>query len=270
MQPGTPTNSMASWRHRVTPLEVYRRLVSHFGVLYGPDAHQPWWPIISPNPQLEIVIGAVLVQQTRWETVEGAIERLYQAGLIDLPALARATVADIAELIYPCAFYRQKAAGLIALARAISERYGDVATMLRRPTAMLRRELLTLPRIGPETADVIMLYAGDHPLFVVDAYTRRIFARLVPDEIAWERAGYHQVQHIVEAALPSDPQLLADFHAQLNELAVRYCLSRPRCDGPPARRVYSRQPGRNSFLDRHDGCPLRSVCAWYQGHRQLS
>ncbi len=256
-------------RHlRVSPLDVYQRLVDHFGLLYGPAARQPWWPIVSSNPQLEIIIGAVLVQQTRWETVEDALAHLYEAGLIELAALAQAAPELVATLIFPCAFYRQKASGLVALANAIRERYGDVATMLRRPTATLRAELLTLPRIGQETADVIMLYAGQHPLFVIDAYTRRIFGRLMPDQFPWERAGYQRVQHVLMSWLPIDAQLFADFHAQLNELAVRYCLSRPRCDGPPARRVYSRQPGRNSFLDRHDGCPLRPMCGWYQQHRQ--
>ncbi len=249
---------------RINPLEIYHRLVAHFGWLYGPQAANPWWPIISANPQLEMVIGAVLVQQTRWEMVEDAIARLDAAGLIDLAALAQASAERLAMLIYPCAFYRQKAQGLIALAQAIQQRYGNLQAMFARPTATLRAELLQLPRIGPETADVIMLYAGQHPLFVVDAYTRRIFARLAPEQLAWERVSYAQVQHAIAVDLPSDPIVLADFHAQLNELAVRYCLVRPRCDGPPSRRVYSRQPGRNSFLDRHDGCPLRAVCAWYR------
>ncbi len=245
-------------------LELYRRLVTHFGPLCGPQAASPWWPIISHDPRLEMIIGAVLVQQTRWEMVEDAVVRLRDAGLIDLAALAQATADDLAALIYPCAFYRQKAGGLIGLAQAIQQRYGDLATMFNRPTAVLRSELLQLPRIGPETADVIMLYAGQHPLMVVDAYTRRIYARIAPDRLDWERASYSRVQQTIAAELPDDPLLLADLHAQLNELAVRYCLIRPRCDGPPSRRVYSRQPGRNSFLDRHDGCPLRSMCAWYR------
>jgi len=252
---------------RLDALAIYRRLVAHFGLLCGPEAASPWWPIISANPQLEMVIGAVLVQQTRWEMVEDAIARLHAAGLIDLAELAQADAEHLATLIYPCAFYRQKAQGLIALAQAIQQRYGDLAAMFRLPTTVLRAELLQLPRIGPETADVVMLYAGQHPVFVVDAYTRRIFARLVPDRLSWERASYMQVQQVIAAGLPADPLLMADFHAQLNELAVRYCLVRPRCDGPPSRRVYSRQPGRNSFLDRHDGCPLRSICAWYRASR---
>ncbi|WP_322495155.1 Fe-S cluster assembly protein HesB [Chloroflexus sp.] len=245
-------------------IDIYHRLAAHFGPLHGPQATSPWWPIVSDNPQLEMAIGAILVQQTRWETVEAAVMRMHGAGLLDLAALAEADAGQLAALIYPCALYRQKASSLIALARAIQARYGDLATMLSRPTVALRAELLQLPRIGPETADVILLYAGQHPLFVVDAYTRRIFSRVAPERLAWERASYAQVQQAIAGELPADPVLLADFHAQLNELAVRYCLVRPRCDGPPARRVYSRQPGRNSFLDRHDGCPLRAVCKWYQ------
>ncbi len=244
---------------KLTIIEIYRRLVAHFGPLHGPQATSPWWPIISDNPSLEILIGAVLVQQTRWETVAGAVERMHAAGLIELAALANADADDLAKLIYPCAFYRQKASGLIALARAIQERYRDLAAMLSRPTAALRAELLQLPRIGPETADVILLYAGQHPLFVVDAYTRRIFARVVPDRLAWERASYALVQQEITEELPANPQLFADFHAQLNELAARYCLVRPRCDGPPARRGYSRLRE-----EAGAGCPLRTVCAWYR------
>ncbi len=270
--------------------EIYTKLLAHFGPLHGPAARRPWWPILGPDPLIEIVVGAVLVQQTRWEAVEGAIGRLQAAGLLSIGGLAEAEPAALAALIRPCAFHSQKAPGLIAIARHIVAQHGgELAALLAQPSAALRYELLSLPRIGPESADVIMLYAGGYPIFVVDAYTRRLFERVgltldggrwAVDR--WQRASYEQVRLTIEAELaqggsaeydlPSStfyPPLsragfYAEYHAQINEQCVRYCLSRPRCDGPPARRVYSRQDGRESYLARDEGCPLRPICQHYQ------
>jgi endonuclease-3 related protein len=253
---------------------IYTTLRNHFGPLHGPDARIPWWPLFSDDPAFEIILGAVLVQQTRWETVEAAVRRLLAADLLSPPALAAADPAALAAIIRPAAFHAQKAPGLIAIARHICERYGGSAVaMLARPTEELRRELLGLPRVGPETCDVIMLYAGGHPVFVVDEYTRRLFERV---EVGMQKAkgkrqtsspwrlSYEAMRLAIEAELCGPASLYADFHAQINEACVRYCLSRPRCDGPPARRVYSIQEGRESYLSSDAGCPLRGVCAWYQ------
>jgi endonuclease III related protein len=289
--------------------EIYHRLIGHFGPLTGPAASRPWWPLFSDEPLLEILVGAVLVQQTRWETVEGAVLRLRDAGLLSIMALAEAESAMLAALIRPAAFHTQKAPGLIAIAGYIQTQYGDdMATILARPTAELRRELLSLPRIGPETADVIMLYAGNHQVFVVDAYTRRLFGRVTQNHgsaegreshgiesaedrrrpgnpswspatntiengagINWERAPYEAVRQYIEQELLLTPSVdYAEYHAQINEACVRYCLSTPRCDGPPARRVYSRQDGRESYLTSHEGCPLRAICGYYQAQISLT
>lgn len=264
--------------------EIFARLRAHFGPLTGPGAARPWWPIFGTDAPFEMLVGAVLVQQTRWETVEGAILRLLAAGLLSPRAIASATTETLAELIRPAAFYGQKATGLIAIARHIVAGYdGDTARMLARPTAQVRAELLHLPRIGLETCDVILLYAGAHPVFVIDAYTRRLFERVAPALNSgadggptpapppWHRP-YESLRRSIETELRHDGQfsaydaaaLYAEYHAQINEVCVRYCLTRPRCDGPPARRVYSRQEGRESYLGRQDGCPLRPVCAWYR------
>lgn len=209
------------------------------------------------------------MQQTRWETVEAAVRRLLGAGLLGPAAMAAADLGGLAALIRPAAFHTQKAAGLIVIARHICAGYaGDTAAMLARPTAALRAELLALPRIGRETCDVIMLYAGGHPVFVVDEYTRRLLERVGPQmPNAW-RHPYELLRLAIEAELSEiqPPALYADFHAQINEACVRYCLSRPRCDGPPARRVYSAQAGRESYLSSDEGCPLRGECAWYRAH----
>jgi endonuclease-3 related protein len=264
--------------------QLYQKLAHHFGPMPA------WWPIFGSDTPFEMLLGAVLVQQTRWETVEQAVLRLHAAGLLAPHALAQADADTLADLLRPTAFYRQKAAGLIAICAYLGTHYsGSTAALLAQPTAPLRRELLALPRIGNETADVILLYAGHHTVFVVDDYTRRVFGRVAPQAttprpsgFTWERARYevvrahieqeleHAHQHAAgQPALPDLTRLYADYHALLNEECVRYCVARrPRCDGPPARRVYSVQEGRDSYLHRHDGCPLREVCAFYRASRE--
>lgn len=244
--------------------EIYERLLAHFG------APTNWWPIFGDDAPFEVLLGAVLVQQTRWETVEAALGRLRDAALLGAAPLAAADPAALAGLLRPVAFHAQKARGLVAICHYLCERYGgSVARMLDQPAGPLRRELLALPRIGPETADVIMLYAGGHASFVVDDYTRRLFARVDPaPAFPWRKARYDAVKQQIEGALaphvPHPAPFYADYHALINEECVRYCLEpRPRCDGPPARRIYSVQADRESYLGRTDGCPLRAVCAFY-------
>jgi endonuclease-3 related protein len=254
-------------------IDLYTTLRNYFGPLHGADARTPWWPLFGEDAAFEIVLGAVLVQQTRWETVEGAIERLFAHGYCAPADVAVAQIEDLIALLRPVAFPTQKAAGLVAIASHLVAYYnGDVRTMLARQPAELRSELLALPRIGRETADVIMLYAGSHAIFVVDEYTRRLGERVAPAAHPW-RAAYDVLRSSIEGELATSQgnqvALYADFHAQINEVCVRFCLSRPRCDGPPARRVYSRQPGRNAYLDRHEGCPLREMCGFYRTLKQV-
>jgi endonuclease III related protein len=278
---------------------IYTHLRDHFGPLYGLEAVRPWWPIVSADPPFEMLVGAVLVQQTRWETVEAAIARLHAADLLSPTPLAASDPMELAHLIRPAAFHTQKAPGLIAIARHIERHYGGSTTaLLQRSTSELRAELLALPRIGRETCDVVMLYGGAHPIFVIDEYTRRLFERVQPELSSTQpapapwRQPYDSLRGLIETELspsvgqpiPSSPHhsatgapchpvtrspcpraaLYADYHAQINEACVRYCLSRPRCDGPPARRVYSSKEGRPNYRDRDDGCPLRAVCAFYK------
>lgn len=258
---------------------IYLTLRQHFGRM--PE----WWPIYGDDAPFEMLLGAVLVQQTRWEAVESAILRLRDAQLLSPLSLAQADSEELALLLRPVAYYRQKAGAVIAICAYLCRHYqGSTTTFLSQPTALLHRELLSLPRIGPETADVILLYAGQHAVFVVDEYTRRLFERIAPamhsqsaTGFDWIRARYKTVQMHIEQELTAGNslsssadvlELYATYHALINEQCVRYCLARrPRCDGPPARRVYSIQEGRESYLDRHDGCPLREVCAFYQGQK---
>ena len=278
----------SSLRERL--LALYDALAAHF-------AHEPhWWPIVSDTPQFELLIGAVLVQQTRWETVEAAVVRLRNAGLLDPFALAAADPATVAALIRPCAFHMQKAPGLQAICRYLVERYaGDMTALLSQERAPLRAELLALPRIGRETADTIMLFGGGHPLFIVDAYARRLLARLdLAPGFDFLRAPYDKVQALVEGAVkpwddawasgrvgewasdlaigvrlfaPSPLRPLGfyrNFHALIVEECIHHCLAtRPRQDRPGARRVFvdPRKCAEHCLVCQ--GCPVRGMCAEY-------
>lgn len=264
-------------------LALYDALYAHF----GSEPH--WWPIITGTPQFEILLGSVLVQQTRWETVEAAIARLRDMGLLSLVALAGADTAALAALIRPCAFHTQKAPGIQAICRSIVERYdGDIAAMLAQPRARLRAELLALPRIGRETADAIMLYGGAHPVFIVDAYARRLLARLdLAPGFDFARAPYDVVQQLIEDAL-ADPIVdcrlqMADYappirttesprcnfyrnlHALIVEECIHHCLAtRSRQDQPGARRRFVDPRKCAAHCLACQGCPLRGMCATYR------
>jgi endonuclease III related protein len=263
-------------------LALYDALSAHYG-------HEPhWWPIIGDTPRFEILIGAVLVQQTRWETVEAAVRRLRDTGLLDPAALAAADTATVAALIRPCAFHMQKAPGLQAICRYLVERYaGDMTALLTQERAPLRAELLALPRIGRETADTIMLFGGGHPIFIVDAYARRLLGRLdLQPGFDFARARYDDVQALIEGAL-TDPiadcrlpiadfvlpisnlqspisNFYRNFHALIVEECIHHCLaSNQRQDRLGARRVFV-DPRKCAMhcLDCR-GCPLRGMCAAY-------
>jgi endonuclease-3 related protein len=268
-------------------IALYHLLHAHFG-------HEPhWWPIHSATPQFEIMIGAVLVQQTRWETVEAAVVRLRDAGLLSPAALAAADTAGLAALIRPCAFHTQKAPGLQAICRYLLERCdGDLTALFMQERAALRAELLALPRIGRETADAIMLYAGGHPTFIVDAYARRLFARvnMLPG-FDFMRARYDDVQHLIENAVSmADCRLqIADFHlpapvcdsqsamcnfyrnfhALITEACIHHCLAhKPHCDLPGARRSFVDPRKCAEHCLSCEGCPALLICTSYQeNHR---
>jgi endonuclease III related protein len=254
-------------------LEIYDRLHRHYG-------HEPhWWPLFTQNWRWEIVLGSILVQQTQWERVEQAIQRLDTLGLVDERAMAAAPVETIVETIKPVAYYNAKGPSLKHLAQYIVKRYGgEVARLFERPTARVRQELLALPHIGPETADTMLLYAGHHESFVVDAYLRRVIGRLGPiPDIATIK--YDTLQQIFERALPADLDLGAyphlqgsraklfwDFHALIVEHGIHHCLARrPRCDETSApRRAFSQPIKCAAHCPPCDGCPLREICAAYQ------
>ncbi|WP_456430907.1 endonuclease III domain-containing protein [Thermosulfuriphilus sp.] len=203
-------------------LELYDRLLDHFGP-------QGWWPAESP---FEVCVGAILTQNTNWQNVERAIENLKKQSLLEPSALARIPLDRLAYLIRPAGYYNIKARRLRNFVDFLLQGWqGDLKAMFAEGLA-LRDKLLGLSGIGPETADSILLYAGDLPIFVVDAYTKRILHRhlLAPEEIA-----YDELQALFMESLPQDVALYQEYHALLVALGKGYCLkSRPKCPQCPA------------------------------------
>ena len=198
-------------------LRIYRRLRGR----YGPAG---WWPGKTP---FEIALGAILTQNTAWANVERALGALRRRRLLSYRALSRLTPSLLSPLIRPSGTFRLKAGRVAAFVRFLGREYGGrVAAMRREDPAVLRRRLLAVNGIGPETADSIVLYAAGHPVFVVDAYTRRVFGRL-----GLLRGGesYDDVQRFFVARLPRDAGLYNDYHAQIVRLAKEACRKKPRC-----------------------------------------
>jgi endonuclease-3 related protein len=200
---------------------------------------QHWWPARTP---FEVVVGAILVQNTAWSNVERAIANLRRERLLTPRAMERVSTARLERLVRPSGYFRQKAKKLKAFARFLRREYaGSLALMFRVPTSELRLKLLAVYGIGPETADSILLYAGGHAIFVVDAYTHRILgrhgltgSRSALSELTQRKPNYEGVRGIVEASLPRDPDVYNEFHAQLVHVGKHWCRPRqPRCHECP-------------------------------------
>lgn len=207
----------------VTLAAIYERLLSH----YGP---QSWWPGETP---LEVMVGAVLTQNTSWKNVERALANLRDADLLDLQALYDLPVEELAELIRPAGYYRLKAARLRRLLEFVFERYGgSLESMFSQNLDELRQELLEVNGIGPETADSILLYAGGLPSFVIDTYTHRVMKR--HGWIEFE-ADYHELKEYFESGVERDVPLYNEFHALFVRVGNEFCRKQARCDGCPLR-----------------------------------
>jgi endonuclease-3 related protein len=215
-----------TWDGPATPsaallMDVFGRLLMRFGP-------QHWWPGDSP---LEVMVGAVLTQNTAWPNVEKAIRGLKEKGDLSLGCLLRIPEETLAELIRPCGYFRIKARRLRNLLTLAAQRgKGDLEAFLSLPTGELREALLSVSGIGPETADSILLYAAGRPVFVVDAYTRRVLSRhgWIPPE-----AKYDEVQALFMERLPRDSFLYNEYHALFVALGKRHCRPTPRCYGCP-------------------------------------
>src|SRR5438067_1870225 len=161
--------------------------------VWGP---QHWWPARS---RFEVIVGAYLTQNTSWTNVERALRRLRSAGLLNLRAMREVSLAKLESQIRSAGYFRQKAQRLKTFVAFLDDNYGGSLTrMFAQPTAKLRAELLALNGVGPETADAILLYAGGHPVFVVDAYTRRTLAR---HRLIGAAAGHEEIRSLAERAL---------------------------------------------------------------------
>ena len=201
--------------------EVYERLYAALGP-------QHWWPGDSP---FEVMVGAVLVQNTAWKNVERAIANLREEGLMEPVALYQLPVDELQELIRPAGYFRLKADRLRNLLRLVVEQYnGSIDAMLATDLETLRADLLTVKGIGPETADSILLYAAEMPTFVVDTYTHRVLAR--HGWIGYD-ADYYQIKEYFESSLPSDVDQYNEFHALLVRIGNQFCRKRPKCEDCP-------------------------------------
>lgn len=206
-----------------TPLRFpASRVRAVFDRLYACFGPQSWWPGETP---FEVMVGAVLTQNTAWINVERAIVRLKEAGLLDASTLAALPLDELGSLIQSAGYFNVKARRLQALCQALVAGGGEPA-LGRRTTGELRAWLLGIHGIGPETADDILLYAFARPVFVVDAYTRRIFERL---GLLAGGEGYEAIRVAFEGALPAEVGLFNEYHALLVRQGKEVCRTRPRC-----------------------------------------
>lgn len=202
--------------------KIYQQLLTAFGPRH-------WWPADS---RLEIIVGAVLTQGVAWKNVEKAINNLKQSGTLDFYTLLEMEDDTLSDMIHSTCYHRQKTRKLKTLFSWVQSHYdGDLDRMLNNPTAELRCELLNLWGVGPETADSILLYAGGHPVFVVDAYTQRIMARI---GLVDEKLSYQEMQSYFHNNLPPEAPMYNEYHALLVKLGAEYCRKqRPRCGKCP-------------------------------------
>jgi len=204
---------------RLSPLQVYHVLLSAYG-------KQHWWPADTP---FEVMVGAILTQNTSWTNVEKAITNLKSENLMDARRITDCAPDYLAKVIRPAGFYRQKTRRLSALCIFYLE-HGGEQQLRRWPATSLRQRMLGVHGIGPETADSILLYALDKPIFVIDTYTSRIFSRLGALD---KGTQYAEAQKYFHARLPRSISIFQEFHALIVMHAKRHCRSRPACAGCP-------------------------------------
>lgn len=203
-------NSAAAVCHRLKRMPAGERpskeeqIRSYYRSLFGAWGCQHWWPA---RTRFEVIVGAYLTQNTAWTNVERALRNLRAAGVLNLEGIRRVPLGQLETLIRSAGYFRQKAQRLKNFVAYLDGHYGgSLNRMFAQPTEKLREELLALNGIGPETADSILLYAGNHAVFVVDAYTRRILDR---HGILREKAPYEEIRNLFERALaPLDGESL--------------------------------------------------------------
>lgn len=202
--------------------KTYNKLFKAFG-------HQHWWPGDTP---FEVIVGAILTQNTAWTNVEKAITNLKKAKVLTPKKMHDLSQDELAKLIKPAGYFNIKAKRLKHFLNYLFDEYGGrLDRMFKKRTDFLRKELLQVNGIGPETADSILLYAGEHPIFVIDAYTKRVFSRHM---IIKQDAGYDDVQKIFMKNLTHDVKLFNEYHALIVKLGKDFCKTRkPLCSKCP-------------------------------------
>ena len=202
-------------------MDIYERLYDHYG-------SQHWWP---GETCFEIIIGAILTQNTSWNNVEKAITNLKEKGCLSPAKLHAMDPKEIAPLIRPAGYFNLKTQRLKSFLKWLFEQHdGSLEALQAISTSSLRKNLLSIKGIGPETADSICLYAFDKPVFVIDAYTARIFGRhgmLEPG------CGYHDIQELFHSGLGKDTNLFNEYHAMIVQLGKEHCKRKPICAGCP-------------------------------------
>lgn len=216
---------IAQSSHAIVLKKIYDALYRHFGPQY-------WWPGDTP---FEVAVGAVLTQNTNWTNVEKAINNLKKENVLDVQALRGMSHSRLASLIMPAGYFNVKTKRLMNFLSFLADHYrGSMKRMEKEDTAALREKLLKVNGIGPETADSILLYALNKPVFVIDAYTKRVLER---HKIVSGKIQYHDLQRIFHDSLDHDVQFYNDYHALLVMLGKDYCRPKPKCCGCPLERM---------------------------------
>lgn len=208
-------------------------LLKIYNLLYKKYGPRHWWP---GDTKLEIIIGAILTQNTAWGNVEKAIANLKKARLLTVKKISGVSRRRLAELIRPAGYYNIKTGRIKNFLDFLNRKYrGSIERMFRTKSRTLRGELLGINGIGYETADSILLYAGSKPVFVVDAYTKRIFSR---HGYIRKEAGYEEVQDFFSRNLPRNEKLFNEYHALIVEAGKNLCKTKkPSCSMCPIRRI---------------------------------
>ncbi len=207
-------------------------LLRIFDVLNGYFGDLHWWPGETP---FEVIVGAILTQNTNWKNVERAIDNLKNCGLFSPAELFDMPEHILAERIKPSGYYRIKAKRLKAFIQFLFDDYnGDIVEMFKEDLWALRGKLLGVKGIGDETADSILLYAGGKPVFVIDAYTRRILER---HRMIKNNSGYGEIQTLFMSHLPGDALLFNQYHALLVNTGKDFCRKTPRCEMCPLKEI---------------------------------
>lgn len=205
-----------------------KELLKLYDILYDTFGPRHWWPGDSP---FEVIVGAILTQNTAWGNVSRAISKLKEEGLMTPQTLNYMDEGILATLIRPAGYYNVKTRRLKNFLRFLFKEYGgNLDKMFSESMDILRHKLLDIKGIGRETADSIMLYAGGMPTFVVDAYTKRILSRHL---IVSEDADYEEIRSLFMDNLPADKRLFNEYHALLVHLGKSFCNRNPKCKGCP-------------------------------------